>query len=102
MRRRGYRLKVNNVSDPDAIKRSLGVPGALYSCHTAKIGNYIVEGHVPEAAVAKLLEQQPAIKGIALPGMPSGSPGMDGPPGVYRVIAFSADGSTRRFIDARG
>jgi hypothetical protein len=74
----------------------------LYSCHTAKIGNYIVEGHVPAAAVAKLLEQQPEIKGIALPGMPSGSPGMDGPPGVYRVIGFSADGSTRRFIDARG
>jgi len=102
MRRRGYRVNVNNVSDPDSIKRSLGIPSGLYSCHTAKIGNYIVEGHVPEAAVAKLLEQQPEIKGIALPGMPSGSPGMDGPPGVYRVIAFSAEGRTQRYIDARG
>ncbi len=102
MRRRGYRVSVNNVSDPDAIKRSFGVPTGLYSCHTAKIGNYLIEGHVPEAAVAKLLEQQPEIKGIALPGMPSGSPGMDGPQGVYRVIAFSADGRTQRYIDARG
>ena len=102
MRRRGYRVIVNNVSDPDSIKRSFGIPGALYSCHTSKIGNYLVEGHVPEAAVAKLLEEQPEIKGIALPGMPSESPGMDGPPGVYRVIAFSADGGARRFMDARG
>jgi hypothetical protein len=102
MRRRGYRVSVNNVSDPDAIKRSFGVPTALYSCHTAKIGNYLIEGHVPEAAVAKMLEQQPEIRGIALPGMPSGSPGMDGPPGVYRVIAFSAEGRTQRYIDARG
>jgi hypothetical protein len=102
MRGKGYRVNVNDVNDPDSIKRSLGIPSGLYSCHTAKIGDYIVEGHVPAAAVAKLLEQQPEIKGIALPGMPSGSPGMDGPPGVYRVIGFSADGSTRRFIDARG
>ncbi len=102
MRRKGYRVKVNNVSDPDSIKRSFGIPSALYSCHTAKIGNYLVEGHVPETAVAKLLEEQPELKGIALPGMPSGSPGMDGPPGVYRVISFAADGSTRRFIDTRG
>src|SRR5665647_3387524 len=102
MRGKGYRVKVNNVSDPDSIKRGLGVPNSMYSCHTAKIGNYIVEGHVPAAAVAKLLEQQPEIKGIALPGMPSGSPGMDGPQGVYRVIAFSADGRTQRYIDARG
>lgn len=102
MRGKGYRVNVNNVNDPDSIKRSLGIPGGLYSCHTAKIGNYIIEGHVPAAAVAKLLVQQPDLKGIALPGMPSGSPGMDGPQGVYRVFAFSADGSTRRFIDARG
>lgn len=102
MRGKGYRVNVNNVSDPDSIKRSFGIPSGLYSCHTAKIGNYIVEGHVPAAAVATLLEQQPELKGIALPGMPSGSPGMDGPPGVYRIIGFSADGSTHRFIDARG
>lgn len=102
MRGRGYRVNVKNVSDPDSIKRSFGIPSALYSCHTAKIGNYLVEGHVPEAAVAKLLELQPDIKGIALPGMPAGSPGMDGPPGTYRIIAFSTDGSIRRFVDARG
>jgi hypothetical protein len=102
MRSKGYRVDVNNVNDPDSIKRSFGIPYALYACHTAKIGGYIIEGHVPAAAVVKLLEQQPEIKGIALPGMPAGSPGMDGPPGVYRVMAFSADGNIRRFIDARG
>lgn len=102
MRGRGYRVNVKNVNDPDSIKRSFGIPSAMYSCHTAKIGNYLVEGHVPASAVAKLLEEQPDLKGIALPGMPQGSPGMDGPPGVYRVIGFTADRSTRRFMDARG
>jgi len=102
MRGKGYRVNVNNVADPDSIKRSFGIPSGLYSCHTAKIGNYLIEGHVPAPAVAKLLEQQPDLKGIALPGMPAGSPGMDGPAGVYRVLGFSTDGSTRRFIDARG
>ena len=97
----GYRVIVNNVGDPVPIKISLGIPRALHSCHTAKIGNYIVEGPVPVAAVAKLLEQRPELKGIALPGMPEGSPGMPGISGVYRVFGFSADGSTRPFADVR-
>lgn len=100
MRGKGYRVIVNNVADPSSIKIGFGIPDALHSCHTAKIGNYVVEGHVPAAAVAKLLERRPELKGIALPGMPSGSPGMDGTPGVYHIVGFSADGSTRHFIDA--
>ncbi len=102
MRNKGYRISVYNVADPDSIKRSFGIPTAAYSCHTAKIGNYFIEGHVPAIAVVKLLEEQPNVKGIALPGMPSGSPGMDGPPKVYRVYSVSADGNTRRFVDALG
>jgi hypothetical protein len=97
MRGKGYRISVNLVADPDAIKAKLGVPEALYSCHTAKIGDYLVEGHVPEAAVAKLLAEQPNIKGIVLPGMPEGAPGMDGVPGVYRVVGFAADGRVYQF-----
>lgn len=101
MRGKGYRVVVNNVGDPVPIKISLGIPRALHSCHTAKIGNYIVEGPVPVAAVAKLLEERPELKGIALPGMPEGSPGMPGVSGVYRVFGFSANGSSRPFADVR-
>ncbi len=60
MRGKGYQVSVNLVADPDPIKAKLGVPEALYSCHTAKIDDYLVEGHVPEAAVAKLLAERPA------------------------------------------
>ena len=99
MRGKGYQVAVNLVADPDPIKAKLGVPEALYSCHTAKIGDYLVEGHVPEAAVAKLLAERPNIKGIALPGMPEGSPGMDGAPGIYRVVSFEANGRIHRFAE---
>ncbi len=90
MRGKGYQVAVNLVADPDPIKAKLGVPEALYSCHTAKVDGYLVEGHVPEAAVAKLLAERPDLKGIALPGMPDGAPGMDGTPGIYRIVGFDA------------
>jgi hypothetical protein len=99
MRGKGYAVSVNNVADPDTIKASLGVPEPLYSCHTAKVDGYLIEGHVPEKAVAKLLAERPNIKGIALPGMPEGSPGMDGPPGIYRIVGFEANGRIRRFAE---
>jgi hypothetical protein len=99
MRGKGYQVSVNLVADPDPIKARLGVPAALYSCHTAKIDDYLVEGHVPEAAVAKLLAERPNLKGIALPGMPEGSPGMDGTPGIYRIVGFDANGRIHRFAE---
>jgi hypothetical protein len=99
MRGKGYQVSVNLVADPDPIKARLGVPAALYSCHTAKIDDYLVEGHVPEAAVAKLLAERPNLKGIALPGMPQGAPGMDGTPGIYRVVGFDANGRIHRFAE---
>jgi hypothetical protein len=97
MRGKGYKVAVNLVADPDPIKAKLGVPEALYSCHTAKVEGYLVEGHVPEAAVAKLLAERPALIGIALPGMPEGAPGMDGTPGIYRIVGFDANGRIHRF-----
>lgn len=99
MRGKGYQVGVNLVTDPDAIKASFGIPVSVYSCHTAKIDDYLVEGHVPEAAIAKLLAERPNLKGIALPGMPAGSPGMDGVPGIYRVVGFDANGRIRRFAE---
>lgn len=99
MRGKGYQVTVNVVDDPDPIKASLGVPESLYSCHTAKIDNYLVEGHVPEGAVAKLLAERPNLKGIALPGMADGAPGMGGTPGIYRIAGFDASGQIRPFAD---
>jgi hypothetical protein len=74
------------------------VPQHLQSCHTSVIGQYVVEGHVPADVVRQLLKEQPKIAGIAVPGMPIGSPGMEGPnPRSYSIIAFRADGTTYEF-----
>jgi hypothetical protein len=99
LRRRGYRVIVNHVADVVPVKVDLEIPAALYSCHTAKVGAYIVEGHVPAPAIAKLLGENPDLKGIAVPGMPAGPPGMGGSPGLYPVMGFTADGRTYRFAD---
>ena len=95
----GFRPAVNDVEDIDAIKRRFGVPSALQSCHTAIVDGYVVEGHVPAADVRRLLAERPKVKGIAVGGMPAGSPGMEMPGKAdrYDVVAFLADGTTRRF-----
>ena len=89
-------MEANNVSDANlaAIARQAGVTGDLASCHTAKIGNYVVEGHVPAADIQRMLKEKPPIAGIAAPGMPVGSPGMEqgGRKEPYNVIAFTKDG----------
>ena len=86
-------------------KAEHGVPGDLGSCHTARVGGYTIEGHVPAEVVARLLREQPDdIVGLSVPGMPIGSPGMEGPnPEVYQVIAFDAEGNRRVYetIDPR-
>ncbi len=99
MRRKGYRVDVNNIANTEPTKEALGIPEALYSCHTSRIDGYIIEGHVPAGAIAKLLAERPALRGIALPGMQAGSPGMDGSPGIYRVVGFTSDGHTSHFAD---
>jgi hypothetical protein len=81
------------------VKREAGVPQALGSCHTARIGGYIVEGHVPAADVKRMLADKPDIAGIAAPGMPQGSPGMEGPYPAerYEVVSFDRDGRSAVF-----
>jgi len=76
----GYKVKVVNMQDEDmpGIKRKYGIPSSIKSCHTAIIGDYVVEGHIPSKVVDKLLTEKPAIDGIGMAGMPSGSPGMPG------------------------
>lgn len=80
MKREGYAVTTKNVDDIQAIKKRLGVPTDLESCHTTEVSGYVVEGHVPHAAVNKLLAEQPNdVAGIGMAGMPAGSPGMPGP-----------------------
>lgn len=88
MRQAGFRVTVA-PGDVNAAKARLGVPADLVSCHTATVGGYVVEGHVPADAVRRLLAERPAAAGLAVPGMPTGSPGMEGgEPETYDVIAF--------------
>lgn len=79
LERAGYGVAVEGVEDMSGIKAQYDVPYELESCHTMDIGGYVVEGHIPEEAVRKLLAERPDIKGIGMAGMPSGSPGMPGP-----------------------
>lgn len=94
MRAAGFRLETRNLADVTAVKRKLGVPEALRSCHTAMLGDYVLEGHVPAADVKRLLRERTKARGLAVPGMPAGAPGMEqGRPQPYSTIAFDASGS---------
>ena len=96
MEKAGFSVDVENMSDVAPIKRELGVPGRMQSCHTAKVGDYFVEGHVPADLVKRLLADKPDIKGLTVPGKPMGSPGMEGPrKDPYDVIAVGKDGGYR-------
>lgn len=99
MREHGFQVNEVISTRMGAIKREAGVPRALGSCHTAAVGGYVVEGHVPAADVRRMLAAKPTIKGIAAPGMPLGSPGMEGPYPAeqYDVISFDGKGSTAVF-----
>lgn len=94
MREAGYAVEEIIEADMKAVKARLGVPEAMASCHTAEIDGYIVEGHVPPQAIARLLKERPKAIGLAAPGMPSGSPGMEGGEAeVYTLYLFGADGA---------
>jgi hypothetical protein len=94
----GFSIKREVTNDLNTVAARQKVPEQLRTCHTATIGKYIVEGHVPADVIRQLLKEQPAISGIAVPGMPMGSPGMEGPmPRSYSIIAFKADGSTYEY-----
>ena len=97
----GFRTSILDESDMTALKRRLGVPADLASCHTAVVNGLIVEGHVPFDQVHRLIRERPqGIAGIAVPGMPAGSPGMEMPDGrrePFQVIAFDRQGRRRVF-----
>ena len=94
----GFTVKATNVQNIAGIKSTVGVPRELYSCHTAIVDGYVIEGHVPAADIRRLLGERPALSGISVPGMPIGSPGMEGPNAKpYDVIGFDEDGSVTRF-----
>lgn len=99
MRSEGFKVKEIPTPKMGEVKREAGLPAALSSCHTAKIGGYIVEGHVPAADVKRLLTVKPQIIGISAPGMPQGSPGMEGPfpADRYEVVSFDGKGGAATF-----
>ena len=102
MTRAGFTADVRDLENIEPIKRQTRVPEDLAACHTSIIGSYVVEGHVPVEAVEKLIAEQPEILGIAVPGMPMGSPGMGyDPTARYDVVAFSLDDPEGRSLFMR-
>jgi hypothetical protein len=94
----GFKATVSESRDIDAYKDSKGVPRLARSCHTATVDGYVIEGHVPAADIRRLLKERPSVAGLAVPGMPAGSPGMEVPGGrvdAYDTIAFDKAGKTR-------
>lgn len=93
LKQNGFAVKAHDVSDASAYRAKLGVPYELGSCHTATAGGYAIEGHVPAREIRRLLTERPKAKGLAVPSMPLGSPGMEGPRSdPYEVLLFQADG----------
>ena len=91
----GFNVTVHEVENTAEYSRKNGVPASARSCHIGVVGGYAVEGHVPAAEIQRLLKERPKAKGLAVPGMPVGSPGMDfpgGPPGKYNVVLIGEDG----------
>jgi hypothetical protein len=100
LKQAGFKVEVRDTEQLDAVKDRVGVPDGQRSCHTAEVAGYFIEGHVPAADVKRLLKEKPKAKGIAVPGMPLGSPGMEvpgGPKDSYAVVLVGNDGTTRTF-----
>ena len=105
LRQAGFSVRVNETDDLNPIKERLGVPYGKGSCHTAEVGGYMVEGHVPAGDIKRLLLERPQGKGLVLPGMPIGSPGMEVPDGTvepYTVELVQLDGQVRPFAQHAG
>lgn len=102
MREAGFTVTVEDLSNDELqkVKAKLGVPAAVNSCHTGRVAGYLVEGHIPADTVKRLLKEKPKVAGIAVPGMPIGSPGMEVPgtrPQPYDVLSFDKAGTTKVF-----
>jgi hypothetical protein len=94
LRANGFTVSVYETDNVAPIKARAGIPVELESCHTAFIGDYAIEGRVPAGDIRRLLSERPAARGLAVPGMPSGAPGMDGPPERYAVVLFGDGGQS--------
>ena len=97
LRASGFPVKEENIPDVTPIKRRYSVPERLEACHTALVEGYVIEGHVPADLIDRLLRERPRAAGLAVPGMPAGSPGMDSPgqaPEPYQVLLFDRSGKT--------
>jgi hypothetical protein len=100
LQKAGFSVKVLNSENLAPVKQRLGVPAALGSCHTAEVGGYFVEGHVPVQDMQRLLADKPRARGLAVPGMPIGSPGMEvtsGEVAAYEVLLVGTDGGSKVF-----
>ncbi len=99
LRENGFEVTVIESSTVAEVRNELGVPERLTSCHTAQVGGYAIEGHVPASSIKRLLNEKPAVIGLSVLGMPVGSPGMEqgGAHDPYKVVSFSKDGSTAVF-----
>lgn len=97
LRQNGFVVTVHEVADMASIKHQAGFPEAMESCHTAVVGGYLIEGHVPAGDIRRLLAERPGVRGLAVPGMPASAPGMDMPGEPYIVFAFYAYGESAVF-----
>lgn len=98
MQQAGFTVEVTDLADVAPIQARNGVPPQLSSCHTAVVGGYVVEGHVPADDVRRLLKERPPVAGLSAPGMPAGSPGMDMPDSPpYTVVSFTRDGASQAY-----
>lgn len=98
MRANGFDVKVKNVESPADYREKFGIPQELGSCHTAKVQGYAIEGHVPAAEIKRLLAEKPKAVGLAVPSMPMGSPGMEGPrKDAYDVFLVQENGRTSTY-----
>jgi hypothetical protein len=100
LRAAGFEVQTHDVDNLNSVKQRVGIPYGMGSCHTAEVDGYFVEGHVPVEDIKRLLRERPKAKGITVPGMPAGSPGMELPSGKtekYDVLLVAPDGSTSVF-----
>ena len=96
LRDAGFQVEVNDVDNLNSVKQRVGLPYGMGSCHTAEVDGYFVEGHVPVEDIKRLLRERPQARGLAVPGMPAGSPGMEVPSGQvqpYDVMLVGRDGN---------
>lgn len=98
LRQNGFQVQTHDVNDVPAARKKLGMPDQLGSCHTARIGGYVVEGHVPASDIQRLLKEKPKALGLAVPSMPPGSPGMESAkPMPYQTLLVGTDRTTQVF-----